>query len=345
MDTGPSPDVAARAHLFAWRVLEGAPRVRGKQDDIFFLSPDLGWSVNGEGNIFGTSDGGATWERLLHQPGTFFRAIVFLDSLTGFAGNIGTDYFPGVTDTVPLYRTRDGGRTWSAVTEISGPYPKGVCNFTVAPDGRTLWAAGRVGGPSYLLVSHDGGETWTSRDMTSEIPMLIDVRFLTDMRGIVVGGTATAISASHSVILGTEDGGRSWREIFRSREPMELAWKIDFPSERTGYVSILAYDSTSSFLKTEDGGRTWQEHPLVEGPYQAKGVGFLDESVGWMAGERPGIPAYLTVDGGRTWMPDHTLEPLINRFRFVRAADGRGTVAYAIGMTIQKLNVESVRVE
>ena len=64
-----------------------------------------GFYVNGLGRIFRTADGGRSWERVRDTPGTYFRAIGMLDARTGFAGNIGTDYFPGVTDTNPLYRT------------------------------------------------------------------------------------------------------------------------------------------------------------------------------------------------------------------------------------------------
>jgi photosystem II stability/assembly factor-like uncharacterized protein len=337
-----APDYAALADRLAWERLPDAPTIRGKQDDVYFISSRVGWSVNGEGNIFRTTDGGDHWERVLEQPGTFFRAIVFTDSLNGFAGNIGTDYFPGVTDPTPLYRTRDGGLTWTPVQEIRGPYPKGICNFTLAGDG-SIWASGRVGGPSFLLVSRDGGESWESRVLTSQIAMLIDVHFPTPDYGILVGGSSTSVPESHSVVLATTDGGASWREIFRSVEPMELAWKIDFPTPLSGYVSVMAYDSSATFLKTEDGGHSWRELPLVDGPYLARGVGFLDENVGWMAGERPGMPAYRTLDGGHTWEPDPTLAPLINRFRFVRGRDGSIAAGYAIGMTIQRLSLADLR--
>jgi photosystem II stability/assembly factor-like uncharacterized protein len=342
-DAGDGADLVEAAYAgLAWRFLPGAPGVRGKQDDLYFVSPLQGWSVNGEGNIYRTTDGGERWERVLHQPGTYFRAVVFADSVHGFAGNIGTGYFPGVTDTIPLYRTRDGGRTWTPVTEIDGPYPRGVCNFTIAEDGSTIWAVGRVGGPSFVVVSHDRGESWTSREVTDELAMLIDARFTDSRQGIIVGGSDRDIRRSHSLVLTTDDGGRSWREIFRSRYPMEMAWKIDFPTAQMGYIAVLAYDSTSTFLKTEDGGRVWQEHTLIDGPYQAKGVGFLSEDTGWMAGERPGIPAYRTMDGGLSWEPDPALGPLINRFRFVVGEDG-SVAGYAIGMTIQKLDLPGGR--
>jgi hypothetical protein len=101
-------------------------RYAGKQDDITFINEKEGWYVNGFGSIYHTKDGGESWEKLLEKKGTFFRCIAFIDSLTGFAGTVGTDYFPNVTDTIPLYGTIDGGKTWNPVS-YAGPYVKGLC--------------------------------------------------------------------------------------------------------------------------------------------------------------------------------------------------------------------------
>ena|SRR5579884_2794521 len=94
---------------------------RGKQDDVFFINSQVGWYGNGAGRIFKTSDGGRTWTKTYEKPGTYVRAIGFIDAKVGFFGNIGTGYFPGVSDEQPLYRTDDGGSTWVPVTAIAGP--------------------------------------------------------------------------------------------------------------------------------------------------------------------------------------------------------------------------------
>lgn len=316
-----------------WALMANAPRISGKQDDIFFLTPQLGWAVNGLGNIYKTTDGGENWSLQLHQEGTHFRAVLFISPQRGFVTNVGTGYYPNVTDPVPMYETRDGGETWMAVTSISGPMPKGICNFTQLSDEHIV-AVGRVGGPSFVLISTDRGESWTSSEVTPQIPVLIDGHFFNPQEGVLLGGTQRNPSLSQSLVLRTSDGGATWQEVFRSEAFSELGWKLSFVNDRVGYASVLASHDNSSFLKTTDGGQTWQQLPMNVGAYQAKGIGFINERIGWIGGELPAKPAYRTSDGGETWQPAPDLGPLINRIRFVDP-----WTAYAIGSTVYKLEL------
>lgn len=155
-----------------WSKLETQP-YPGKQDDICFVDENKGWYCNGQGKIYYTNNGGVTWEKIFEQPGTFFRCIAFIDSLRGFVGNVGTDYFPNVKDTIPLYRTEDGGKTWMPVA-YSGPYIKGLCAIDIVKEQYInhgnidykyhIYSVGRVGSPANILVSHDAGKTFNSRD-------------------------------------------------------------------------------------------------------------------------------------------------------------------------------------
>jgi photosystem II stability/assembly factor-like uncharacterized protein len=331
----PAPDLAGTQLLSAsWQKLAKAPSIAGKQDDLYFIDANQGWSINGQGQIFHTADGGATWDKELDQPGTYFRAVTFLDEKHGLASNIGTGYYPGVTDATPLYRTDDGGGTWKKVTAISGPTPKGICNFSRI-DATHVVASGRVGGPSFLLRSSDGGASWQSIDLSSQVAMLIDARFKSFDDGLVTGGDSLDDN-SRCVILHTADGGASWQTVFTSQGTGEACWKLSFPSDRVGYASVLTFGNTpSSFIKTTDGGATWQELPFIDGSYAALGVGFITEDIGWIGGEASSKPPYRTTDGGQTWIKDPSLGPYINRFRFIGTEAG-----YAIGSTIYKLVVQ-----
>ncbi len=323
---------------------------RGKQDDIFFLTADLGWYVNGGGKIYKTTDGGKTWVEKLSQPGTFFRTVGFVNEKIGFAGNIGTDYFPGVTDTTPLFMTDDGGDTWRAVSSIDGPTVKGLCAIDVLHtkfinsgvlDSRTvIHAGGRVGGPAFLLRSMDGGKTWKSQDVSAHTKMVLDVKFFDENRGFIMGASDTDTEKSNALIIATRDGGATWKKVYQSNRPFELTWKASFPTRDTGYVTIQNYnpDKTISqryVAKTTDGGATWNEIPLVsDHAVRQFGVGFADAKIGWVGTTTGG---YQTIDGGATWTSVADMGRASNKVRIVRSEDG--FVAYAIGLDVRKITV------
>jgi hypothetical protein len=89
---------------YTWSKLPTEP-YRGKQDDIFFLTPELGWYVNGSGKIYKTTDGarperpvdsrlgsGATWTPVeLGKVVNEIRVLRDGDDLVGYA--IGVDIY------------------------------------------------------------------------------------------------------------------------------------------------------------------------------------------------------------------------------------------------------------
>lgn len=315
-----------------------APASTRKQDDIFFIDPERGWYVNGAGEIRATSDGGATWTLLVEQPGTYFRALAFLDDRNGLAGNIGPGYFPGVTDPVPLYRTRDGGTTWTPV-KLPASVP-GLCAIDVVRDDAAvaIHAGGRVGGPAWLLRSLDAGATWSVIDLNARAAMILDVHFFDVANGIVCAATDANLGESQALILATSDGGVTWQERYRSARPFETTWKASFPTRETGYVTIQSYDpdqkNTKRYLaKTEDGGVTWWEIALVDDhEVREFGVAFASERIGWVGTSTGG---FQTTDGGVTWTRVE-MGRYANKIRIVPAKDG--FVAYAVGREVHKLD-------
>jgi photosystem II stability/assembly factor-like uncharacterized protein len=322
-----------------WTKLENAPKLaRGKQDDIFFTSPLRGFAVNGQNStIHRTEDGGQTWKTVFSHPGTYFRAILFTDEKHGFAGNLGAGLSGAITDATVLYETKDGGDTWAPVTTITGATPKGICNLT-AVDAQHIIGVGRANGPSHMIVSNDGGESWTATDITTELSMLIDARFTSPTEGIIAGQNAGTPAVC--TILRTTDGGKSFTKVFASGTANSLCWKLSFPSEKVGYASIQdSVSGPATLAKTTDGGQTWAELPLplaanAKAGFAAVGVGFITEDIGWISSESDTKPSYRTVDGGQTWEQDPALGPAINRFRFVDKK-----TAYAIGGSVWKLDI------
>lgn len=331
----------------SWVKLPTEP-YRGKQDDVFFVDDRTGWYGNGLGRLFKTTDGGQTWIKQMDRPGTFVRALGFVDARLGFLGNIGPGSFPNVTDETPLYRTRDGGETWEAV-QLDGPM-KGVCAIDVFKepfinagnlDHRiTVRAAGRVGGPAHLATSRDGGETWTCEDLSALAGAILDVKFVSADVGFIAAASDAQVNQSAGLILRSGDGGRSWTPVYRGARPWELIWKLAFPSETVGYGTVQSYDRDPAatrryVVKTMDAGQSWTELPLVDdAAVRAFGVGFADERRGWI-GAVPG--GFQTVDGGDTWTPV-AMGAAVNKIRVVERAGG-GKAVFAIGSELHRLDL------
>jgi hypothetical protein len=326
---------------YTWQLLSQSPQNGQKQDDIFMLSPQMGYAVNGSGRIFRTTDGGLSFTKLLDQPGTYFRCIGFTDSLHGFAGNIGTNYFPGVTDQTPLYETQDGGASWAAVTNINGPIPVGLCAINIVNQ-QIIYAAGRVGSPAFLLKTTNGGANWQSTDLSPYISMITDVWFPSADTGFIFGGTDPNVQFSKAKIIQTTDGGLNWTAVYEGTRTFELCWKAHFPSKQTGYVTLLSYvpNLPARFIgKTVDGGKTWTELPFTNNGNKAFGVGFLDDQTGWVGCDNS---LYETKDGGQNWTVKNVGQ-YINKIRILKTPEKN--LAFGIGTRIWRMVQSLVSIE
>lgn len=319
-----------------WQTLNSVPIVT-RYNDIYFVSPTRGWIANGSGQIYRTLDGGVSWDKQFEKSTVHFRSIGFVDSLNGWAGNVGPGEF-GATDTSTIYQTRDGGKTWTPVTSYSGPKPRGLCGMHVVNDS-VICAVGRVRGPAFFARTTNRGKTWTSKDMSQYAAGLIDVYFFHPDTGVAVGLTKAPNDSSRGVTLLTVDGGTTWERRYVTSRIGEWCWKVSFPSRQIGYAA-LQRDRTSAinFLKTTDGGRTWQEKLFSTSYYFVQGIGFINEKTGWLGGSSAASSGYQTVDGGETWKPAG-FGSRLNRFRFLN-----DTLGYAAGQRAYKYTVRTTRV-
>jgi photosystem II stability/assembly factor-like uncharacterized protein len=286
-----------------WRAVESSPLspANARHDDITFVDERTGWLVNIRGEVYGTTDGGQSWQRLSQATTEVFpRCVGFASSGLGWIGNINLTNSP-LPDRA-LFETEDGGRTWSNISSrITGAPVAGLCGMRVL-DARTVVAVGRWSGPAVFVKTTDGGRTWVSRDLGALTAGLVDVAFLDERRGFAVGGFGDGPAdaqqrASRVVVLATEDGGETWQTRYLGSRAGERGWKIQFADALTGYVSIEGASPEGVVLRTADGGRTW-ERRLVAAGLSFEGVGFVSPRRGWL-GSGQGL--FATQDGGANW--------------------------------------------
>jgi photosystem II stability/assembly factor-like uncharacterized protein len=343
-----------------WRV-SGTDAYPGKQDDIYFPSEAVGYYGNGSGNLYRTSDHGTTWTQVLSKPGTYWRALGFLDEKHGFAGNIGPDSFPGVTDATLLYRTDDAGATWKPVALPDAAGARGVCAIDIlAVDAvnaghrlhkQIVHVGGRVNGPAALFASDDAGAHWQRLPLPPEVAMILDVKFLDANTGFLFAGTDPDAAASHGLIEKTTDSGHTWKKVYESSRAYEIMWKGAFPSRKIGYATLQNYSGETAaqdpnahvtaeparfVVKTTDFGDTWRELPVTsDNAMQEFGIGFIDDLHGWIGAIPTG---FETTDGGNTWRPAPGMPKAANKLRIVHEGETRARV-WAIGVDVRYLDL------
>ncbi len=218
---------------------------------------DLGAAVGSMGvAIWETKNSGGDWNRtFVHQPGLddslplsgIKHGIAFRDPLNGWIGGSvpQNGYFW-------LYRTRDGGFTW---TQQDPDMPDGYENaqaMVFAPiffnenDGvlpvRLFWEETATA----FYVTEDGGETWIVG-----LPVTMSGKYaIASLQDFWVwdGG---------GVIMLTNNGGGTWEFLPTNFEPGETLAALDFVSPSTGWVLTGDGEGHRALYGTTDGGQSW----------------------------------------------------------------------------------------
>ncbi|MFT3893069.1 MAG: hypothetical protein QM730_15680 [Anaerolineales bacterium] len=236
---------------------------------LTFLDENNGWALAdlgaGAGSnavaIYQTADGGANWIQTYVNDPNLPNAGDSLP-LGGLKSdlvplNMQTAYVTGVTyatGSVYLYRSDDGGHTWSAVTL---PLPPGTENsqmsiesdqmaFVSANDGFLAVRISADTTQTAVYVTHDAGITWTLTPTL--IPGYGPADFLSEQDAVLYNGAQFYV---------TKDAARTWNIIPPDIVFGESYNAMDFVNTTTGW--LITYDPTDhrTFYKTTDGGATW----------------------------------------------------------------------------------------
>lgn len=217
----------------------------------------------------------------INTGGSDLNTVFFLDSKRGWVGG----------DEGYLSRTDDGGQSWVRQT-VGTTAAINDIYFRDKEAGFLL--AGNV-----IFVTRDNGSVWTQarvfrpQEFEGAEVELYSVRFSSKKKGWVVGSVSRRERVVDSILLYTDDGGKTWT---RQRAPSrsELI-HIDFVSDKRGWI----VGAGGTILFTRDGGASWttQNSGTTSTLYH---VDFRNDKKGWAVGERGTL--LRTTDGGESWI-------------------------------------------
>ncbi len=197
---------------------------------VQFLDENTGFVVGKSGTgvsaFYKTTDGGATWSKLIGTFSDHLLSVYF------------TDYQHGVVcgRDLTVYYTNDGGNTWTAGTINGSPDPGADLNKVVFYDSQNGIAFGDV-----LLRTTDGGATWDYSALPSSA----------EMKSGVMESVDHWILAGSSEINETTDGGSSWTNI--------IDWNVFDNLQLYGIVS----DSNNKLWVSSSSSEIYTTAPLV----------------------------------------------------------------------------------
>jgi photosystem II stability/assembly factor-like uncharacterized protein len=221
-----------------------------------------------DGQVFRTSDGGATWTSILRTVNSRFGNVHFHDALHGVA----VSEHENKADSLRCYITTDGGTTWNLqpVTEYAY-FP--IDNTLHFADDRNGWVASwnaiaATPAEAEILRTTDGGASWWGAK--SSLPYVGAISFFDDQNGFFVDPVSGLSKRS-------TNGGKSWRPAFF---PMNGSRNVAIHADRTSGALWVVNDSSA--WVSRDRGTVWTETRLAPaGPVAA--AAWVDSVTGWVA--------------------------------------------------------------
>ncbi|MBN2016540.1 MAG: hypothetical protein JW794_00145 [Candidatus Cloacimonetes bacterium] len=253
----------------------------------------VGWIVGtpGIGTKYGliwkTTDSGENWLRQgdsLTVPLTELNAVKAVDSLTAWVVGGVSDGYATILNTV------DGGNNWQRIGSRGALDNVELLGLHVV-DNNTIWVVGAHGA---VIMTDDGGDTWTSKADTSFSYYDITSLEIFDQH-IWACGNGTGNQGG--VIIHSIDGGDSWVKEAQSSF-LDARGMIDISAPSDSCVWVVGHGRT--ILHTNNSGQDWEiQHALINPTWDANGITAISEKIAWTA-EDTGI-IRNTTDGGLIW--------------------------------------------
>jgi photosystem II stability/assembly factor-like uncharacterized protein len=248
------------------------------------------------------------WKALATLPGAYVQDLSFVTGDVGYAAS----------GNGQIFKTTDGGATWSAVLDL-GSYPHWYGVHALNANDIVVSGFYNNGEQDAVIRwSHDGGASWSDDLLVSRTDWANRIHFWDSSTGVVTSGTGKP-----NLEFRTISGGLQLSDWNASTIDPDGGWfGGQFSALPNGHVRI----SGITYCESLDFAATWSCRPSIDSVFDGATF-FLDDKRGWVGSGVISIPrkgwVHRTTDGGKTWS-GRTLEGpwAIREIVFVNAKDG-----------------------
>lgn len=275
------------------------------------------WVSGSRGKFLRTSDGGTTWtlDSIAGADSLDLRDIQAFDASTAVAISAGE----AEKGQAKIFRTSDGGATWTIVftTDQKGVFFDAL-SFWDARHGIVL--SDPVGGKLFLLVTDDGGVTWT-RVPPDGLPAMLpnEASFAASGTCLAVQGAANAWIATGggtiARVFRSTDRGRSWTvaetPVHSGDSGAAGIFSVGFTDAKNGIVVGGNYNQPKTpyvnVALSADGGVTWRAAAGPTPPGYLSAVAYVPGTNGRTLVATGLVGTGISIDGGERWSMADTL--------------------------------------
>jgi photosystem II stability/assembly factor-like uncharacterized protein len=236
--------------------------------------------VFNEKKILKSTNGGSNWSETVvinTEPVNFYNGF-FRTINTGWL--VGAYWTNGARPVATIYKTTNGGSSWTNYEEYSIPY-KFLNSIDFFDDNFGC----AVGSSGVFVFTTNGGSTYSSGTI-SGTPTLNSIKCLSSSLYFAIG--------NDGIIAKTTDGASSWTTNSISGVNTHFR-DIHFYGLNNGWI----VGENGKIYKTTDGGINWSAQTSGTAN-RLQNIYFINDQKGWICGDNGEL--LITSDGGENWV-------------------------------------------
>jgi photosystem II stability/assembly factor-like uncharacterized protein len=257
--------------------------------------------------VYKSTDGGKTWTNVGLKDTQHIGAVIIHPRNPDIVLVAGLGHAYGPNSERGVFRTTDGGKTWTkvlykddktgAIDVVFDPNNPNVVFASLYEISRTPWSLSSGGAGSGLYKSVDGGVTWKQLS-GGGLPSTVMGRIGISVSGADSNRVYALIEAKDaSGLYRSDDGGDSWTKVNDDQRITQRAWYFThvFADPKS---ADTVYMLNTGLLRSTDGGKSLTLLPAPHGDHHALWIDPTNPRR-MINGNDGG--ATISADGGKSW--------------------------------------------